>query len=177
MAGRFTITLTAQDFAAANWLMVKRHWVRRWGPWFVLVVGLAFGSLLAGMAWHLHPDLSRGALAKMFLRGLACAVLFLGVQLFFMMRAIRRSSARAFDQLEVSERSYACQFDDTALTVSVDGQTTTYPWSQFHRLLEDERFLLLLRTEATFFAIPKKEVEASMLKAIKAAALQGNSVR
>ena len=177
MADRFTITLTAQDFAAANWLMVKRHWVRRWAPGFVLVVGLSFGALLTGMAWHLHPDLSRGALAKMFLRGLAGAVLFLGMQLFFMMRAIRRSAARAFAQLEVSERSYACQFDDTALTATVDGQTTAYPWSQFHRLLEDERFLLLLRTEATFFAIPKEKVEAPLIQAIKAAAWQGGGVR
>ena len=167
MAEAFTITLTAQDFAAANWLMVKRHWVRRWAPWFVLIVGLAFGALLAGMAWHLHPDLSRAALAKMFLRGFLCAVLFLGVQLFFMMRAIRRSSARAFDDLEVSARSYACELDDAALTVTVDGQTTIYPRVQFRRVLEDGRFLLLFRTEATFFAIPKWQVSAPTLTALR----------
>ncbi len=167
MADTFTITLTPQDYAAANWLMVKRHWVRRWGPWFVMAVGLAFGTLLAGMAWHLHPDMTRGALAKMFLRGFLCAVLFMGVQLFFMMRAIRRSSARAFEELDVLERSYACHFDDTALTVTVDSQTTPHPWSQFRRVIEDERFLLLLRTEATFFAIPKWQVNAAARQSIK----------
>ncbi|MEO7247899.1 MAG: YcxB family protein [Novosphingobium sp.] len=167
MPNTFTITLTAQDFVAANWLMVKRHWVRRWAPWFVLVVGLAFGTLLAGTAWHLHPDMTRGALAKMFLRGMLCAVVFLGVQLFFMMRAIRRSSARAFDQLEESERSYSCNFDDAALNVTVDGQTTIYLWAQFSRMIEDHRFLLLFRTEATFVAVPKWQVPAAVLQALR----------
>ena len=167
MPETFTFFLTASDFAAANWLMVKRHWVRRWGPWFVLVVGMAFGALLSGMAWHLHPEMTQGALAKMFLRGMLCAVLFLGVQLFFMMRAIRRSSVRAFEQLELSERSYVCQIDDGALTVTVDGRSGIFPWTHFRRFLEDERFLLLFRTEATFFAIPKWQVAHPLLQAIK----------
>ncbi len=169
MSGNFTVTLSAQDFAAANWMLVRRHWVRRWGPGLVIGIGLVFGTLLVLAARQNHPDMGLRQGLSIFAKGLMFSMLFIGLQLFVLLFFILKSTRRVFDGLEANEQQMEFSHDAEALTVTANGKTERFVWSSFRRVLEDDNFLLLCRTEATFFALPKYQVDAATLAALKQA--------
>ena len=169
MSGSFTFTLTAQDFAAANWMMVRRHWVRRWGPWLVIGIGLVFGLLLVLAARQNHSDMGLRQTLSIFAKGLMFSMLFVGLQLFVLLFFILKSTRRVFDGLETNAQRMAFSHDAEGLTVTANGKTDRFVWSSFRRVLEDDNFLLLCRTEATFFAVPKRQVDAVTIEVLKRA--------
>jgi len=164
---QFSITLTAPDLAAANWLLVKRHWVHRWAPWIVAGVGLAFGLALLLSARHFHPDITSRKMLSIFAKGLMFGLLFVGLQLFIVLRIIVRATRPEFGEAEGHDVTYTT--DEKSLSMTAHGRTTTFPWAAFTRTIENLHWLLLCRTSTTFCAFPKSQLDAATLGALKQA--------
>ena len=167
MPGQFTVTLTAQQFAAANWLLVKRHWVRRWAPWITAGIGLLFGLVLVLSAYHFHPETTPRKALSIFAKGVMFALLFVGLQLFVLLRIIGGAARPAFGESAAHEIAYSMSDDGLAMTI--EGRTTQFAWSQFRRVIEDANWLLLCRSEATFCAFPKSQLDEGTCLALKRA--------
>jgi hypothetical protein len=165
MEKEISITLTSQDLAAANWLLVKRHWVQRWAPWIVLGVGLVFGLALVLSARHFHPDITSRKMVSIFAKGLMFALIFVGLQVFVVLRMIVRATRPEFGEADGHGVIYTS--DQQSLSMTAQGRTTTFPWASFTRTVEDANWLLLCRTGTTFCAFPKSQLDASTLGALK----------
>ena len=163
---QFTVTLSGRDYAEANWLMVRRLWLRRWG-WTVPLIGIGLGLLLASAARHLHPETSDQRLRSLVIKGFLFAIAFAGLQLFILLRVILLAGRPLPGSSATQTLAY--HGDATGLGLSINGHSQTWPWARFRHVIEDDRWLLLSRGGMTFCAFPKSQLDAGVLLALKQA--------
>ncbi|MFM2308254.1 MAG: hypothetical protein RLY87_374 [Chloroflexota bacterium] len=52
-------------------------------------------------------------------------------------------------------------FDSTGIVVSVNDRSTTYPWAKFNKLIENQRYILLVHASWGYLVIPTAVLKAS----------------
>ncbi|MEY4160352.1 MAG: hypothetical protein RLZZ136_973 [Pseudomonadota bacterium] len=159
MPRQFSVTLSGQDQAAANSLLLRRLWLRRWG-WIVPIMGALLGLLLMLAARHFHPDLPPRKAVSLFIKGLLFALAFAGLHLFILLRVILRAGS-------AEGQATLYTLDPEGLIVARSSHTIQLRWSAFRYVIEDQNWLLLCRGALTFCAFPKSQLDAATLIALK----------
>ena len=164
----FVVTIPFEDYTAAGLLFQKTRRQRRilYFSLGALVLFLCGTDLLDALSAD-HIDWTKLAVS------LVVALFIAGVTLV----AVRYLPHVVLGPL--MRRTYAqIQFEGAPLTYGFDanGMTLTMPqshaslnWPQLYGWIEDERHLLLLRTERSYFIVPKAQVDPAMLAQFRAA--------
>ena len=160
---RVEFTYTPQDFIDAQNL----HWLRAVLGWKFLRTILILGSLLSLLYFYL-AYLSDESISTMILSGLAgfaFSAVFLVVlstinRLFF----IPRSQRKAFSQMKeyTGQNSFTLN-DETILITTLRGQTEL-PYTDFVKWTENQKTVILYRTDRLIHFIQKSKTETSFQK-------------
>ena len=166
--GTLAVTLSGHDCAEANWLFVREVWIRRWG-WLVPLIGIVCGLGLMFAARHLHPDLPEARARSIAVKGVLMTFAFAGLQLFILLRMIMRAGRPMPGSADRIAIRYV--WSEQGLAVETEGYAAHYPWAAVRRVVEDHRWLLLCRGGLTFSAIPKSQLDAGTILALKQSSL------
>ena len=165
-SGRFSVLLDYDDYQAANWLWIRRKWLWRGALRFIFIVGTIYAligimiDLIAGerLGLHLITDVAAAF-------GLATAVLL--VLALYWRWSIPRAVRKSFDQLQLGEAPNTYCFSGDGMSVAGGTGTAELEWHHLVRWIEDDRSLLMFRSDLLFFAIPKAQVEEAELQSLK----------
>lgn len=166
MRGEFSTVWNYEDYLAANWLNVRSRWL--WQGAAKSLTGLVaiiflinFSSgLIEGEVGPLR--LFAELLTSLFV---ALASLF-GIFLWLLWR-VPNSCRKAFAQLRFDGLETQFQFDEHRFEVSNPLGKSTLEWKHICKCVENDRLVLLFRTQNSFFAIPKAQVDPVIVTNLK----------
>ena len=166
MSARFSITLTLDDFIAANMLYLRRYWV-----WSGLLKFYAFGALAFFLLMLVFTALEQ-ALSWQFVSGLLLASLGFGMGMLVLMPivswvAMRLAVKRQFEQLSLDLQA-EYEIDTNGFGAANAEGTSTLRWDRLYDFIQDRRLLLLRRTRRIFFVLPKAQLSSEELETILA---------
>ena len=167
MSARFSITLTLDDFVAANVLCQRRYWLWSgllkafaWSAtsYFLLMLGVTavteptFGQFV--VEWVLQLSLWLGLFMAVFLPVVSWV-------------AMRFSVKRQFEQLSL-HLPVEYGIDAKGFRAANAEGTSTLTWDRLYDFVQDRRLLLLRRTRRIFFVLPKAQLSSEELESILA---------
>lgn len=171
MLTAFTVSLAPSDIAAAQALVLRHHPVRRIAPWAITIAGVAFGALLAFAAQHFQPELSQRQIVSTFAKGMTLTMLFLGGQYIMLLGIVGRIAQRLPDEPRVVEG----RLGDAHLELIDNGRTDTISLAAIKQVIESPDLLILYRGSAAFHAFPKRQLDETVLFALKQALAKARS--
>lgn len=167
LAGSFTTTLSYEEYLAANQLMMRRRWWMRGFLRFTLAVGLVYWGI--GVAVVLFDagtiDAPTVLYALLIALGLATAVA-LGLMLVGRWR-LPRTCRKMWAQQHIEGLATTHEFDNAGIRIANARGSSDLEWSMFSGWIEDERLLMMFRTPLVFHAVPKAQVTATQLAAVR----------
>ena len=164
MSLSFSITLSLEDFVAANRLYLRSYWIW-WGLLKVYVfTALAYFLLILGllavdepMTWPVVAYWLRFSL----LFGLGMAVLMPIVTLAIMHLRVKRQ----FEQLSLGLPT-GYEINGDGFRAANELATATLACNRLCDFIQNRRFLLLRRTQAIFFILPKAQLTSAELESL-----------
>ena len=168
MSDSFTITLTYEDYLAANWLRVRRHWWWKRTLRFILIIGTIYAAM------GIVPDLISGPfpVGKMIepaLQGYGLAAAVMCVLALYWLWCIPRAARRVWAEQPLMSAPVLYDFNANGIKVVNERETSDLLWEHIVKWDENDRLLLLSRTRLTFFCIPKSQIAPETLAALRAA--------
>ncbi|WP_206241023.1 YcxB family protein [Novosphingobium terrae] len=164
----FTIVSDEKDWLSASWLLTRHRWL--WKR--LIVVSGSIWLLYCGLevlpdglqygwhrAWILH--------GLLWGTGITLAVIAIGVALAcgllpFRVRKLFRDASKLAQSTQFT-------FDAKGLRTANQHATTTLDWLQFERWLENDRILLLIVMQRSYYAISKSQVAPHIIDALRSA--------
>ena len=120
----------------------------------------------------MFPDARLAFARSPLLAGLLGAVLLLVGLLIALLAAtpalIRRAARNTLKQHPGMAEPIAYTLDDDRLGIRTAYSEAAYPWGKLHGWREDERIVLILLTRQQFYVVPKVQVDADALDALRA---------
>ena len=161
MSTRFSITLTLDDFIAANMLYLRRYWV-----WSGLLKFYAFGAVAFFLLMLVFTALEQ-LLTWQFIAGLLVASLGFGLGMLVLMPmvswvAMRLAVKRQYEQLALALPA-EYEIDAHGFRAANEIGVSTLPWDRICDFVHDGRVLLLRRTRRIFFVLPKAQLSSEEL--------------
>lgn len=152
-----TLTLTADDYIAANKLFTIKTFISRWRiAAYLLIVAIFVLSLFA-------PQSSLSAFTPFYIViALSFALPF--YQYFYVARAAARKSYAAQKTLRY-ETTVAWTEENVTMTNQQGG--ATIPWSDFLKWAENDRVVLLFQGPRLFNMLPKRVLTAAQIDDLK----------
>ena len=164
MSVSVSITLSLDDFIAANLLYQRRYWIwRGLLKVFALTVPSYF-LLMLGVTTFTEPALERYVFEWLLQISLCVGV---GMTLFIPLASLlgmRLAVKRQFEQLSLGLPA-EYEIDAKGLRAVNEQGTATLTWDRFSDFVQDRRLLLLKRTRRVFFILPKAQLSGEELQA------------
>lgn len=168
MATSFAVTLPYDDYLAANWLTVRRRWLWRGVLKFLLIVGFVYsvmmtiGSVVDGRwGWMV-------ALADL-ITGFVLASVVLCVLALYWLWCVPRSARKIYEQYGMLDAPVRYTFDDHGFTSENEEGLNKLAWARLYKWAEDDRLLLMYRTQGVFYAVPKTQVDPALIDSLREA--------
>jgi len=163
VSGEFTVTLSYEDYKAANWLLVRRKWLWRRLIIRFFIIGLFYS--LIGIFLN-HPSSYQNA-AHTIIVGyvFALAVLCIGIvsNLFY----IPLRTRLLFEESGTLHLARHIQFSDETISFKNEREQSELTWRFILKWTEDEKTLVLWRTSQSFLGIPKSQVSIETLNSLR----------
>lgn len=175
MNDSITITLSYEDYLAANWLKVKERWRLKRSLAFLAKVAILYAAIVA-----IGEIQDRGLSVTTALICLGMGILIglaamLGIRL-WLLWCLPRSARKMYLQQPSASAPYELSFDQDGFRAVGPFESSNLPWSHFSSWLENERLILLSKTPLTFFCLPKEqlgaEIEAELKTVLTAAGVK-----
>ncbi|MFC0203903.1 YcxB family protein [Novosphingobium soli] len=167
MSGQFTITLDFDEYLAANWLMVRRRMLWRGAAKFVATTSVLYSLMFIAIRFVDEGPSLIGALSEM-ATGVALALVVMAVLGVYWRWCIPRSARKTWPQLHLDGLPTHHEFDNRGIRIANELGSSNLEWQMLSSWTEDERLLLMFRTKAMFHAVPKAQVPADRLAALRA---------
>ena len=164
----FTIVSDEKDWMSASWLLTRDRWL--WKRllivsmliWVVYVALMIVPDVLQ-YGWHSSWILTQ----LMWASEIALAVIVLGAALAcalmpFRVRKLFRATARLSQTTQLS-------FDTQGIRSVNEHTSTSLQWPQFERWLENDRVLLLIVMQRSYFILPKSQIAPDTIDALRSA--------
>jgi hypothetical protein len=153
-----TLTLTADDYIAANRLFTVKTFTSHWRvAAYLLIVAIFTLSLFA-------PESSRSAFTPFYIM-MAVGFALPFFQYFYVARAAARKSYAAQKTLRY-ETMVVWTEDNVTLTNEQGG--VTIPWSDFLKWADNDRVFLLFQGPRLFNMLPKRALTAAQIDDLRA---------
>jgi len=161
-----TITMSFDDYLAANRLTVRQKWSPKRVAIFVACVTILYAAIVAfpemadnGFSWEL--------LLIALIIGLAVAIgAALGIRL-YLRWYLPRIGRKMFAQQPAASAPMQFSFDASGIKSIGPFDASTLPWSHIHAWAEDDSLLLVYRTQISFFCLPKAQLGEANVTALK----------
>lgn len=168
-ADSFSLTIVGdeKDWLSASWLLTRDQWL--WKRLLIVsaLIWVVYAALMivpAGLQYGWHPSWIEAGLV----RGSACA---LGVILFGVALACGVMPSRVRKLFLASAklaRTTRFSFDALGISSVNEHTSTRLDWGQFERWLENDRILLLIVMQRSYFILPKSQIAPETLDALRA---------
>jgi hypothetical protein len=168
MSGSFEITLGLAELRGAYWLYLRRRWLWRRMVLAYLAMTAIYAALLIGRDaadWGFDPTWALHRLGQAILYAAVGVALMVALALWRVPRGVRR----LYEQAGLEGRTTRFDFDAVGLRTANTEATTDIPWTRFVAWAENEHYLLLYRTDAAFITVPKAQVAAETISALRSA--------
>lgn len=167
MTHRFTTSLNYEEYLAANWLMVRRRMLWRGLTRMFLILWAGYSILMMAVC-ALDNDVSMAAAVWSLGVGLAFAVLVSVVLVLISLWRLPRAAKKSWPQHHLDGLPTFHEFDAVGIRISNERGSSNFDWPMLTSWTEDDRLLLMFRTKLMFHAVPKAQVPAEELDALKA---------
>lgn len=139
-------TLTAEDYANALRLHMRRYWATRWGPkLFMLVVFV--GAILAMVLTEFHEGWTSAAIG-----GMIGAVI---VPLLAYYVFIPRQARKVYAQQKTLHQPVEASWDETGYTASTETVSSVVVWTDYYGWSLDDKMVLFMQSQALFQMLPR----------------------
>lgn len=160
----FTIRYNYAEMLAATWLTVRKRWMWKGTAKYLAVVGAIMTAIIEiGAEEH-----TLGMLLVHVVVGVAIAVATLCVTMLYWFWCVPRSVRKAYSQLSLEGGNVAFSFDDDHLEIVDSTTTLKLPWNKWVKWTQNQRLLLLYRTDVQAHYVPKAQVETQQIAAVVA---------
>lgn len=171
--GEFTVSLREEDLYRGLLLNAANSKVRP-----VMLAALACLALLISIL-TLSPaarySLTCNALTLMLLGALFLAATLLAVVLLVRKPILHSMARRTLEQRRELATPIQWTFDDAALRIETRFTRSQFPWDALSGWREDKHVLLVYISDQLFHAVPKDQLEAGQVAALRSA-LESNGV-
>jgi hypothetical protein len=145
--------------------------LRRWWPLglakFILIVGVLY-SAIVGFGYLSDEGFTLPSLLTALLTGFGGAAA-VGLACFALqMLLLPRRARKAYKQMRIDGVTTEYEFDRQGFRASSSLGTSIYTWEHFVRWHENDRLLIMYRTDLLMVPLPKNQVEPAVLEALRA---------
>ena len=172
MSGRFTLSLSQDEFVSAYWFYTRWLWLwRRMTLAFALVTLIYTGLMIAidGFTGELHS----GDLLSYFASGAIYALIVSAALILITLVTLPRRLKRIYGDLRVAGRETRFEFDTAGLRTENSDGTSKLDWNRFKHSIENDRFVMFVLSRWSFIIIPKAQVDGAILAELRKAAAAG----
>jgi hypothetical protein len=175
VSARFSITLTLDEFVAANGLCLRRYWL--WSGLLKLFAWSAasYFLLMLGVTAFTEPTFGRFVVEWVLQLSLGLGLFMVVFMPLVTWVAMRLSVKRQFEQLSL-DLPVEYEIDTEGFRVANTEGAMRLTWDRLYDFVQDGRLLLLRRTRRIFFVLPKAQLGSEELETILAF-LRGAGVR
>ena len=164
MSQAFAVTLSLDDYIAANFLYHRKYWL--WRGLVRLFAMTAVGWFAVMLVWmFVVGELDRDMLMRLLQWSLWVGVgmtLFLPVFSYVLLRIRAPKFYRKLGYHNPSD----IELDDAGVRASTAEGIATWPWANLHDFVQDGRVLLIRRARMVFVIVPKAQLDRETLEAV-----------
>lgn len=142
-----TFTITAEDYADALRLHMRRYWMSRPGP-KLFVAAIVAAGLLAGPLSGFDPGLTGAGI------GAAIGAVIVPLLSYFFLIPGRARKIHA--QQKVLRHPVEVSWNDEAYSAASDASASVVRWGDYHGWSADEKMILLLPSSVLFQMLPRR---------------------
>lgn len=166
MSNEVTITMTFEEYLAANRLRSRSKWTLSASLRFILLAAALYLAIFSVVsAWYAAfswTTLLSDAITALVIA--TCA--YAGIRL-WVVWCLPRAAKKLYVQQPSAREPYQFSFDNDGLRVVGPFETANLPWSHLTGWLESDHLLLLCRTSLAFFCLPKDQLGETNVSALK----------
>lgn len=141
-----SFSISAEDYANALRLHMRRYWATKAGPWLFIATVVA-ACLLAMVLSDFHPTWTSAGIGGVI--GAACLPLFA----YFVM--LPRQARKIHSQQKTMQHPVEASWSREAYSASTETVTSTTPWSDYYGWSADETMVLLMQSPVLFQMVPR----------------------
>ncbi|WP_332712431.1 YcxB family protein [Pelagibacterium mangrovi] len=147
-------TLTAEDYANALRLHMRRYWVTRWGPklfMLVVFVGAILAMVLTGFD-ELWTSMAIGGMIGAVILPLLAYFVFLP-----------RQARKVYAQQKTLHQPVEASWDEAGYTASTETVTSVVVWTDYYGWSLDDRMVLFMQSQVLFQMLPRQALTDAQL--------------
>lgn len=168
MTGSFTVTVSYDDYVAANWLLMRRRWLWRGVGKYIGLVGVIF-FIIGITTRFLAGELDAVRIVAEAILALLLATGTMTISLAWFALCVPRNARRVFSQMQLDKLPTTYTFDDTGIRVAHRLGTSDLEWAHLTKWLEGNDILVIWLNHLALFCIPKLQVDPATLDSLRSA--------
>lgn len=151
------------DLLAATWLTVRKRWLWSGAAKYLGVLTAVFFAIMTVSS----KDISPPELLINLVSGFAFSAVCFAAMLLCWLWCVPRNVRKTFKQMELEGQDVQYLVSDGGIEIQDATTNLKLPWSKWLKWTENDRFLLLYRTDLNAHFVPKELVEPELVGSIK----------
>lgn len=146
-----SFTISAEDYASALRLHMRRYWARKLGP-RIFVAAVFAACFLAAIVSRFHPLWTSAAIGAGI--GAVCLPLFT----YFVL--LQRQARKIYSQQKTMQSPVDASWSKDAYSAATATVTGVTPWCDYYGWSADEKMVLLMQSPVLFQMVPRHALSA-----------------